>query len=78
MRNLFHACPTRQRLRETTSLPSSPGRSKEVKLEARGKEDVFARQSRQQERLDHEYDGHCASLLTEKTTDPIDDNSQRQ
>ena len=29
MCNLFHACPTRQRLQETTSLPSSQGRSKD-------------------------------------------------
>jgi hypothetical protein len=57
------------------SQPSTPGRSREVILEACGKEHVFARQSQEQERLDHEYDEHCATLLIEKTTDPLDDNT---
>ena len=78
MRNLLHACPMRQRLQETTSLPSSPGQSKEVMLEARGKEDAFARQSQQQEHLDREYGENRASLLMEKTTGHCITTRQRQ
>jgi len=47
-------------------------------LEARGKEDAFARQSQQQEHLDREYGENRASLLMEKTTGHCITTRQRQ